>query len=58
MSQTSALKDFWDELESQATISLKDLNKLQELLSRVFMENSELRKSRDKWREIAENGKK
>lgn len=53
MKQTDTLKDFWKELENQATISFKDIHKLQDLLSKVFMENSDLRKSRDKWKEKA-----
>jgi len=44
------LKNFWKELKDKSDIKFKDIDKLEELLGKVFLSFSELEKSRNKWR--------
>jgi hypothetical protein len=44
------LNDFWNEIK-KSTITFKDIEKLQDLLSKIFMRMKELEQSRDKWKE-------
>ena len=45
------LKDFWNELESKSEVKLKDIEKLKNLLGKVFLKVQELEKSRNNWRD-------
>lgn len=44
------LKDFWDKMSKMKIISMNDLDKFGNKLSKLFLVCEELRKSRDNWR--------
>jgi hypothetical protein len=46
---TKKLYEFWEEMK-KSKITLSSVEKLQDLLSNVFIKISELEKSRDKWK--------
>ena len=50
MRQTEELKNFWDELEKQAEIKFKDIEKLKDLLFKVLLKTEELERSRNAWK--------
>ena len=47
--------NFWNELERHEMISIKDIMKFTDKLSKLMMKCEELRKSRDNWRKRYED---
>ncbi|HJX49866.1 MAG TPA: hypothetical protein VJ438_00205 [Candidatus Nanoarchaeia archaeon] len=55
--QTKELSNFWNEIKNKSEIQFKDIDKLQELLEKVFLKIQELESSRNKWKVKALNGR-
>ena len=51
LTQYKNLQAFWDTLSNSAVITLKDIDKLKDLLSKAYLEIQDLSNSRDKWHE-------
>jgi len=49
------LKEMWSLFENSASISIKDLPKIQEKCTKALFKIQELKASREKWRLRAEN---